>query len=57
MAIVRSHNFAHFGTRLAIDTQLYSNIRLFLNSLINEAPVAAIDEADIDVTQIVKVKA
>ena len=27
------------------------------NSLINEAPVAAIDEADIDVTQIVKVKA
>jgi F-type H+-transporting ATPase subunit alpha len=26
------------------------------NSLINEAPVAAIDEADIDVTQIVKVK-
>jgi F-type H+-transporting ATPase subunit alpha len=27
------------------------------NSLINEAPVAAIEEADIDVTQIVKVKA
>jgi F-type H+-transporting ATPase subunit alpha len=27
------------------------------NSLVNEAPVAAIDEADIDVTQIVKVKA
>jgi F-type H+-transporting ATPase subunit alpha len=27
------------------------------NSLVNEAPVSAIDEADIDVTQIVKVKA
>jgi F-type H+-transporting ATPase subunit alpha len=27
------------------------------NSLVNDAPVAAIDEADIDVTQIVKVKA
>jgi F-type H+-transporting ATPase subunit alpha len=27
------------------------------HSLVNDAPVAAIDEADIDVTQIVKVKA
>jgi hypothetical protein len=27
------------------------------NSLINEVPVAAIEESDIDVTQIVKVKA